>query len=344
MIKSILFMALKNNQIQNNKEIVIYRDKNGQISLEAKLNKETIWLSQAQMALLFGTQRPAITKHLINIFKSGELKQNSVCSEMEHTASDGKKYQTTFYNLDAILSVGYRVNSIQATHFRIWATQLIKKYLVSGYLINEKRLRENKEIKLIELTKTINFLRDISAQKKLNQGEAEGLLQIIATYANSWAILQKYDAGNLKIQKAGKIIKALDYDFIKNEIFKLKLRLIKDKQASENFAKEKKGDLADILKKLEQSFLSNKANPSVAERAAHILYFIIKERPFLDGNKRIASFLFIIYLVKNNYLLNKKGEAKINDNALASLALLIANSNSKEKYLMIALITNLLVN
>ncbi|MHB8903712.1 MAG: virulence RhuM family protein [Patescibacteria group bacterium] len=327
-----------------NKDIVIYKDKDGQINLEAKLDKETIWLSQAQMALLFGTQRPAVTKHLVNIFQSGELKQNSVCSKMEHTASDGKTYQTIFYNLDAILSVGYRVNSKQATHFRIWATQLIKKYLVSGYLINEKRLRENKEIRLIELTKTIDFLRNISAQKRLSQGETEGLLQIIATYANSWAILQKYDSGNLKIQKVGKIIKVLDYDFVKNEISKLKLKLIKDKQASENFAKEKVGNLADIFKRLEQSFSPGKSSPSVAERAAYILYFIIKERPFIDGNKRIASFLFIIYLVKNNYLLNKKGEAKINDNALASLALLIANSQSKEKKLMIALVTNLLAN
>lgn len=327
-----------------NKDIVIYKDKDGQINLEAKLDKETIWLSQAQMALLFGTQRPAITKHLVNIFQSGELKQNSVCSKMEHTASDGKTYQTIFYNLDAILSVGYRVNSLQATHFRIWATQLIKRYLVSGYLINEKRLRENKEIRLIELTKTIDFLRNISAQKRLSQGETEGLLQIIATYANSWAILQKYDSGNLKIQKTGKVIKVLDYDFVKNEISKLKLRLIKNKQASENFAKEKTGNLADIFKRLEQSFSHDKSSPSVAERAAHILYFIIKERPFIDGNKRIASFLFIIYLVKNNYLLNKKGEAKINDNALASLALLIANSQPKEKKLMIALTTNLLAN
>ena len=150
-------MSLKNNQAKNNKEIVIYKDKNGNINLEAKLNKETIWLSQAQMALLFGTERPAITKHLANIFRSGELDQNSVCSKMEHTASDGKTYQTIFYNLDAILSVGYRVNSVQATHFRIWATQLIKKYLINGYLINEKRLKEDKAIKLQELTKTINF-------------------------------------------------------------------------------------------------------------------------------------------------------------------------------------------
>jgi death-on-curing family protein len=337
-------MLTKNNQASNEKEIVIYKDKNGHINLEAKLDKETIWLSQAQMALLFGTERPAITKHLVNIFRSGELNQNSVCSKMEHTAADGKKYQTIFYNLDAILSVGYRVNSVQATHFRIWATQLIKKYLVSGYLINEKRLRENKAIRLQELTKTINFLRDISEQKKLSQADTEGLLQIIATYANSWAILQKYDTGNLKIQKAGKVIKVLDYDFVKEEISKLKIRLIKEKQASENFAKAKKGDLAGIFKKLEQSFLNHKSAQSVAERAAHILYFIIKEHPFIDGNKRIASFLFIIYLVKNNYLLNKKGEAKINDNALASLALLIANSNPKEKDMMIALVTNLLVN
>ena len=329
---------------ETNKDIVIYKDKDGRINLEAKLDKETIWLTQAQMALLFGTERPAITKHLANIFRAGELNQNSVCSKMEHTAADGKKYQTIFYNLDAIISVGYRVNSKQATQFRIWATQLIKKYLVSGYLINEKRLKENKEIKLQELTKTINFLRNISEQKRLNLGETEALLRVISAYANSWVILQKYDQGNLKVQKEGKIIKILDYEYVKTEINKLKLKLIKDKCATENFGLERKGSLADIFHKLEQSFSGKKIYPSVADRAAHLLYFIIKDHPFVDGNKRIASFLFIVFLVKNNYLLNKKGEAKINDNALASLALLISASTPKDKEQIIALITNLLVN
>ncbi len=327
-----------------NKNIVIYKDKEGHINLEAKLEKDTIWLSQAQMAFLFGTERPAITKHLANIFRAGELNQNSVSSKMEHTAGDGKKYQTIFYNLDAIISVGYRVNSKQATQFRIWATQLIKKYLVGGYLINEKRIKENKEIKLQELSKTINFLRSISEQKKLDGGEATALLQVISAYANSWIILQKYDRGDLKIQKEGRIVKVLDYEEVKSEINKLKLKLIKDKGANENFGLERKGSLANVFRKLEFSLMSRKTYPSVAERAAYILYFIIKDHPFVDGNKRIASFLFIIFLVKNNYLLNKQGEAKINDNALASLALLISASAPKDKEQIIALITNLLVN
>lgn len=335
---------LKNMSPINNKEIVIYRDKDGNINLEAKLEKETIWLSQAQMASLYGVERPAITKHLLNIFRSGELKQNSVCSKMEHTAADGKIYQTIFYNLDAVISVGYRVNSKQATQFRIWATQLIKKYLINGYLINEKRLKENKDLKLQDLSRTINFLRNISEQKKLNLPETEALLYVITAYANSWVILQKYDKGALEIQKKGKIIKVLDYEFVREEINKLKSKLIKDKRASENFGLEKRGSLADVFKKLEKSFSGQKLYSSVAERAAHILYFIIKDRPFLDGNKRIASFLFIIFLVKNNYLLNKKGETKISDNALASLAILIATSNPKDKAEIIALITNLLVD
>ena len=328
----------------NHQEIVIYKDKDGRINLEAKLEKETVWLTQAQMAILFGTQRPAITKHLLNIFKSGELKSDSVCSKTEQTAADGKTYRTIFYNLDAIISVGYRVNSKQATQFRIWATQLIKKYLVSGYLVNEKRLRENKEIKLAELTKTIDFLRNISEQKKLNLPETEGLLYVISAYANSWAILQKYDTGALKIKKEGRLIKTLDYEYVKNEIAKLKIKLLKDKRASENFGRERSESLVDIFKKLESSFSGKILYPTVAERAAHLLYFIIKNRPFIDGNKRIASFLFIVFLVKNNYLLNKKGEAKINDYTLASLALLIAASGQKDKDLMIALITNLLVD
>ena len=336
-------MPLENSRLAN-KEIVIYKDKEGHINLEAKLEQETIWLTQAQMALLFGTERPAITKHLVNIFKSGELKQNSVCSKMEHTAADGKKYQTIFYNLDAILSVGYRVNSRQATQFRIWATQLIKRYLVSGYLINEKRLKENKELKLRELTKTIDFLRNISEQKKLKLGETESLLYFVSAYANAWAILQRYDEGLLKIKKQGKVIRVLDYTYVKDQIAKLKEKLIKDKRAQETFGKERAGNLADIFKKLESVISSRKRYPSVAERAANLLYFIIKDRPFIDGNKRIASFLFIIFLVKNDYLLNKKGEAKISDSALASLALLIAASGPQDRETIIALITNLLVD
>lgn len=326
----------------NNQEIVIYKDKDGRVNLEAKLEKETVWLTQAQMALLFGTQRPAITKHLLNIFKSGELKLDSVCSKTEQTAADGKRYRTIFYNLDAIISVGYRVNSKQATQFRIWATQIIKKYLVNGYLVNEKRLRESKEIKLAELTKTIGFLRNISEQKKLNLPETEGLLYVISAYANSWAILQKYDSGVLKIKKEGRIIKTLDYEYVKNEIAKLKIKLLKEKRASENFGRERAGSLVDIFKELESSFSGKNLYSTVAERAAYLLYFIIKNRPFIDGNKRIASFLFIVFLVENNYLLNKKGETKINDYTLASLALLIAASSPKDKDLMIALITNLL--
>ena len=174
--------------------------------------------------------------------------------------------------------------------------------------------------------------------------ETEGLLYVISAYANSWAILQKYDTGALKIKKEGRLIKTLDYEYVKNEIAKLKIKLLKDKRASENFGRERSESLVDIFKKLESSFSGKILYPTVAERAAHLLYFIIKNRPFIDGNKRIASFLFIVFLVKNNYLLNKKGEAKINDYTLASLALLIAASGQKDKDLMIALITNLLVD
>ena len=170
------------------------------------------------------------------------------------------------------------------------------------------------------------------------------MLKVITDYANSWVILQKYDERQLRIVKSGRVIRGLDYDFSKNEINELKNKLIRAKQATDIFGRERELSLEGIIKNLEQTFAGKNLYPSVAERAAHLLYFIIKDHPFIDGNKRIGSFLFILFLVKNNYLYNKKGEKKINDNALASLALLIAESNPKEKEIMVALVTNLLTN
>ncbi|OIO07385.1 hypothetical protein COX68_00415 [Candidatus Falkowbacteria bacterium CG_4_10_14_0_2_um_filter_41_15] len=325
-------------------EIAIYKAKDGRPDLTVKMEKETIWLTQAQIAVLFGIKRPAITKHLNNIFKDGELDRNSVCSISEHTAPDGKIYKTAFYNLDAIISVGYRVNSKWATQFRIWATNVLRNHIVKGYTINEQRLKENKELKLGELQKTINFLQRVINNWQLKLIEAQGLLKVISDYANSWIILQKYDEHQLQVIKQGKIINNLNYDFSKNEINELKNKLIKEKQAADIFGRERENSLEGIIKNLEQTFAGKNLYPTIKERAAHLLYFIIKDHPFVDGNKRIGSFLFILFLVKNNYLYNKKGEKKINDGALASLALLIAESDPKEKEVMVALITNLLIN
>jgi death-on-curing family protein len=325
-------------------EIVIYKTKDGKARLEVNLREETVWLTQKQIAELFGTQRSAITKHLSNVFEDKELDKNSVSSILEHTAADGKIYKTAFYNLDAIISVGYRVNSSRATQFRIWATNVLRNHLLKGFTINKQRL-ENHQIKLGELEKAVHLLQQAMKSKKLLKSEAEGLLKVITDYTNSWLLLQKYDEGKLVIQKkTSKYKTELDYGWAKGAIAELKRNLVKKKQATEIFGQERGHGLEAIIGNLNQSFGGKKLYPTLEEKAAHLLYFVIKDHPFVDGNKRSASLLFIQFLAKNNCLFRKDGERKINDNALVALALLIAQSNPKEKDAMIALITNLLYN
>ena len=335
---------MKNKRKKNPRgEIVIYKPKKGSAQLRVNLQNETVWLRQKQIASLFGVQRPAITKHLANIFESGELKEDSVCSILEHTASDGKRYKTKYYNLDAIISVGYRVNSRRATDFRIWATNVLREYVKKGYVLNRKRLEERREIKINELENAIGLLKRVAGKNELNEVEAKGLLCVITEYADSWLLLDRYDKGKLaKKSSKRKKGKLFEYDKAKESIEKLKKNLMKKKEASDIFGKEHNKKLEGILGNVAQSFGGKQLYPSVEEKAAHLLYFVIKDHPFVDGNKRIGSLLFLLFLKNNNYLLDKKGEKKINDNAMVALALLIAQSDPKEKDVMIALVTNLL--
>ena len=324
-------------------EIVIYKTKDGKARLEVNLREETVWLDAHQIAKLFGVDRTGIVKHIANVYKSGELDRKSTCAKIAQVAEDGKIRRMDTYNLDTIISVGYRVNSSRATQFRIWATKILKDYLLKGFVLNEKRLKEQKTSKLQELEKAIALLQGAIQNRDLNKIEAEGLLKVITDYANSWILLQKYDEGKLAIPKeTSKFLWELDYDEAKKAIAELKSNLIKNKNATEIFGQERGHGLDAIIGNLNQSFGGRKLYPSVAEKAAHLLYFVIKDHPFVDGNKRSASFLFILFLSKNNSLLNKKGERKINDNALVALALLVAESNPKEKEVMVALIANLL--
>jgi prophage maintenance system killer protein len=329
-------------ELENRGEIIIYKAKDGKTKLEVNLQEDTVWLMQTQIADLFGTQRPAITKHLKNIFTAGELDEKSVCSILEHTASDGKIYKTSFYNLDAILSVGYRVNSKRATQFRIWATKTLKDHLIKGYTINEKRLKQ-RDARLQELERVIRLFQDAKQSKLLDQSEADGLLHVITEYANTWILLNKFDQDEIAVKgKGAKEKNVLDYEKAKNDIAGLKKNLISGKHATDIFATERGQGLAAILGNINQSFGGKALYPTIEIKAAHLLYFIIKDHPFVDGNKRTGSFLFIAYLSQNQYLLRKNGEKKINDNALVALALLIAQSNPKDKDVMIALVTNLL--
>jgi len=325
---------------KNNKgEIIIYKTKQGP-ELKVRLQKETIWLDAHQLAGLFGVNRPAIVKHINNIYEAKELEEYSTCSILEQVAADGKIRKMNLYNLDMIISVGYRVNSQRATQFRIWATKTLKDYLVRGYTINEKRLLETKE-KFAELQNAISFLRE-KAKHKLLAGQEQEILNLLAYYSSSLTILEKYDKNKLALPNAGKTKYKLTYELALDVIKNIKVELVRKKQAGDIFGRQSANKLESILANLWQTFSGRELYKSFAEKAAHLLYLIIKDHPFIDGNKRIASFLFVYFLDKNNFLYRENGEKNINDNALVALALLIAISDPKDKEVMIKIIVNLL--
>jgi len=336
---------MKKEKEFNKGEIVIYKSKEGP-KLEVRLHEDTIWLTQKQIAALFGTQRPAITKHLNNIFKSGELEEKVVSSILEHTTQHGAikgKTQTKdvkFYNLDTIISVGYRVNSKRATAFRIWATKTLKEHLIKGYTVNEKRLLQSQD-NFKNLQETISLLHEKSKHELL-AGQEQEILSLLSGYAKTLTLLEQYDKEKLSLSKKAKEKFVLQYEDARQIIDRIKKELTEKKEASDLFGIDNNFKFRGILGNIYQTFGNKGLYPSLEEKAAHLLYLIIKDHPFVDGNKRIASFLFVYFLDKNDFLYRKNGERKINDNALTLLALLIAVSNPNEKDNFIKLITNLL--
>lgn len=313
--------------------IILYQNK-----VEVRLEQDTLWVTQAQIAELFGTQRPAITKHLLNIFQSGELREKSVCSILEHTAADGKKYKTGFYNLDAVLSIGYRVNSRRATQFRIWATSILKKHLVEGYTLNESRLKKV-ESKYRDLQKAVNLLGNMTALENL-PSEARSLAQVISQYSRALDLLDDYDHERLSIPKGTKKEKfRLTYEKARKIIETMK-KQFKD---SPLMGREKDKSFKSSLGAIHQTFGGKDVYPTVEEKAAHLLYFVTKNHSFVDGNKRIAAALFICFLQGNNLLIKKDQSRRIEDGALVALALMIAASKPSEKEMMIKVILNLIV-
>lgn len=321
-------------------EIIIYKTPDKKIKIDVKLDQETVWLNQKQMAELFDKGLPTINEHIKNIFKEGELSENSVIRKFRITASDGKTYETNFYNLDVIISVGYRVKSQRGTQFRIWATSTLKNYLVRGYTINEKRLLEA-ENKFNELKNTVDFLQK-KAGHELAAGQEKEIFNLLADYSKTLTLLEQYDTEKVVLSRNGKGGFILDYAVSKKIILEIKKELIGKKEASDLFGQEYGEKIKGIVGNLYQTFDGKELYGSLEEKAAHLLYFIIKDHPFVDGNKRIASFLFVYFLDKNNYLYRENGEKKINDNALTALSLLIAVSDPKEKDKLIKIITNLL--
>lgn len=322
-------------------EIIIYRSKEGSTELEVYLENDSVWLTQGQMAELFNQTKQNISLHIKNVFKEEELLLSAVVKDSLTTATDGKKYKTKLYNLDIIISVGYRVKSNRGTQFRIWATQTLKDHLVKGYTINEKRLREQQE-KFIELNRTVEFLKATIGQKELSSKETQGLLEIISQYTRSFILLNQFDNNTLQVEYSDKqLTYEINYEEAVKAIDELKKELIAKKEASELFGRQRDESFKGVLNSVVQTFGGVYVYPSIEEQAAHLLYFVIKNHSFADGNKRIGAFLFVWFLHLNKHLLRKEGELKINDNALVALALLVAQSDPSAKELMVKLIVNL---
>ena len=320
-------------------KIVLYKSSSGKIDLRVNFDGKTVWLTQDQMALLFNTDRTSINKHLRNVFKTNELNKLRCCAKIAQQLPDGRTYCVLHYNLDAIISVGYRVNSIQGTQFRIWATNVLKKYLVKGYVINKKRILQQKKI-FEEFKNNIDFITSKSKFDQLKT-ETDSLLNLISDYTNSIYLLTKYDDSNLKLDGLSKKINyQLSYDEVKNFIQQIKNNF--KQTLSSNFGQENGHGLKSIVGAISQTFDGKYLYRSIEEQAANLLYMVIKDHPFIDGNKRIGSTLFVYFLNQNRILKNKNGENKISDKALVALAPLIAISNPREKDNLIKLVVNLI--
>lgn len=318
--------------------VQIYQSEDGRVELEIRLEQETLWLTQAQIADLFQVKPQNITQHLKNVFDSGELIEAATCKDFLQVQKEGRRMverQRKLYNLDAIISVGYRVNSSRATQFRIWATRTLKQHLVDGYTLNQSRLKERG----IEFEQVIQLLSNTLANQQLVQPEGSAVLSVIADYARSWSLLQGYDEQSLTAlphKQTG--MQALELTYVLAAIGELKSTLIAKGEATELFGQLRGEGLASSIATIEQGFGDEWFYPHVASRAAHLLYFVIKNHPLADGNKRSGSFLFLWYLRLNQHLLAKPVEQLINDNTLVALALLVAESKPEHKELMIRLV------
>ncbi|GJM07604.1 MAG: cytochrome c [marine bacterium B5-7] len=317
-------------------EIIIYKTEDGHIELNVSLSEETVWLSLNQIAALFGRDKSVISKHLSNIFKNNELDKHSVVANFATTAADGKTYQVDYYHLDAIISIGYRVNSLQATQFRIWATQVLKDHLVQGYTLYEKRLAERG---VNELQQSMALLQKTLTRNDLVNDIGVETIQLIMSYAKTWHLLLAYDEDELTLPALGKpAVTALHYETAIRAIETLKSDLAARHEATALFGNEREHGLQGILGNIEQTFGGEALYKTIEERAAHLLYFMIKDHPFSDGNKRIGCLMFLLYLkLQNTHI-------KFNDNGLVALALLIAESDPQQKTLMVRLIVNLLTD
>jgi len=321
-------------------EVLVYEAPDGGVRVEVKLDRDTVWLTQEQMSRLFGRERSVVAKHIRNAFDEGELDPGSTCAKFAQVRAEGSRTVTRevdHYNLDVIISVGYRVKSVAGTRFRQWATQTLRDHLVRGYTINQQRFERNAR----ELESALALVRKASATEELSTDQGRGLIDVIARYTQTFLLLQRYDEGLLVEPKgnAGGVLPPVAE--ARAAIVRLKHDLIARGEATDLFGREREEGLAALLGNLEQSVFGEPAYPTVEAKAAHLLYFVIKNHPFSDGNKRIGSFLFVDFLHRNGRLI-RNGEAVINDIGLVALALLVAESAPMDKEVMVRLVMNML--
>ncbi len=320
------------------KKVEIYQNEDGALELPVAINADTVWLSQAQMILLFGRDKSVISRHINNVFKEGELERDLVVAKYATTAEDGKSYQVEYYNLDVIISIGYRVKSQQGVKFRQWATRTLKQHLVQGYTLNQQRFNKNAQ----ELEQALDLINKALKSPDIDSKAGRGLAEIVSRYTQTFLWLQRYDEGLLDEPRGINGGKLVSHDEAMQALNELKAQLIDKGEATQLFAQPRGDGLASLLGNLEQTVFGEPAYPTIESKAAHLLYFVVKNHPFSDGNKRSGAFLFVDFLHRNHHLYRKSGEPVINDTGLAALTLLVAESAPEQKETIIRLIMNML--
>ncbi len=329
---------------KNQNEIALYIAADGSMQLDVRIDAETVWLSQRQMAELFDTSSENVIMHLKNIYGDGELDEAATAKDYLAVQTEGRrqvKRQIKHFNLDAIIGVGYRVNSKRGTQFRIWATKTLRDHLVKGFTFNKARLQHRG---LAEVEETVRLLGRTLNVHGLIGDEGQALLDLVEHYTRSWRLLLQYDENRLPHEPLSPTSKMarLTLTQANQQIAKFKKALAAKSEASALFGAPRGEGLAGILGAIEQTFGGAALYPNVETRAAHLLYFTIKDHPFSDGNKRIGSLLFLHYLDKNKRLIGPEGRPRFDDRSLVALALLIAESDPGQKDIMIRLIVSFL--
>jgi len=326
--------------MQEKNEIIIYTTPDGKETFEVNLKKDTVWLSQKQMAELFEKDVRTVNEHIGNIYKEKELIKSSTIRNFRIVQKEGNRQVERIrncYNLDVIISVGYRVKSQRGTQFRIWATHVLKEHLIKGYTINEKRMREDRA-KLKEFQKTSRIMERLLQNKVLDSTEATGLLKVILDYQKALHLLDEYDLQKLEIKK----VTTQEKFKISYQKARYELEQLKNHYPSGLFGLEKDQSFSGSIGAIYQTFDEKDLYPSIEEKAAHLLYFVVKNHSFIDGNKRIAASLFLWFLNENGILYKEDGSKRLADNALVALTLLIAESRAEEKDTIVKVIVNLI--